>query len=108
MGTEATQKILADLRSAIDRSAVLPVDRQKNRCTLARLGLTWQDAIEEMYTLTEAEYRRGPMLDRDDPSSDHFWEFKKRVCGESIYIKFKIMYNQNGTVKIVSFHIDEK
>ena len=107
MGSLAIQKALADMRSAIDCNKYQPVNRQKNLATLAKLGLTWEDAKDAIYTLTEKEYRRGPMLDLDDTTSDHFWEFKKRVEGEVIYIKFKILYQVDGRVKLVSFHIDE-
>ena len=107
LGSLATQKALADMRVAIDSNRFQPVCRKKNNDTLAKLGLTWADAKDAIYTLTEKEYRRGPFLDRDDPTSDHFWEFKKRVDGEVIYIKFKILYQEDGRVKLVSFHIDE-
>lgn len=107
MGSLAIQKALTDMRSAIDCNKFQPVNRRKNLATLAKLGLTWEDAKDAIYTLTEKEYRRGPMLDLDDPTSDHFWEFKKRVEGEVIYIKFKVLYQVDGRVKLVSFHIDE-
>ncbi len=107
MGSAAIQKILADMRTAIDSNKFQLVPRKKNMDTLAKLGLTWKDAKDEIYTLTENEYRRGPMLDRDEPSSDHFWEFKKRIDGDIIYIKFKVLYQEDGRVKLVSFHIDD-
>lgn len=107
MGSAAIQKILSDMRSAIDCNEFQLIPRKKNMDTLAKLGLTWEDAKSEIYTLSEKEYRRGPMLDLDDPGSDHFWEFKKRVDNETIYIKFKVLYKEDGSVKLVSFHIDE-
>ena len=107
MGFLAIQKVLTDMRCAIDSNKFQPVDRSKNLATLAKLGITWQDAKDAIYTLTDKEYRRGPMLDLDDPSSDHFWEFKKRIDSEVIYIKFKVLYQEDGSVKLVSFHIDE-
>lgn len=75
--------------------------------TLARLGLTWQDAKDEIYSLKPEHYFRGPSVDWDRPSEDRFWEFKKRVEGEILYIKFKIVYQVDGSVKLVSFHLDE-
>lgn len=62
---------------------------------------------EEIYDLKEEDYKSGPSVDRDDPSSDHFWVFKKKVDGNSIYIKFKVLYQKDGGVRVVSFHIDE-
>ena len=107
MGSAAIQKVLADMRLAIDSNKFQFVPRKKNMDTLAKLGLTWQDAKAEIYTLSEREYRRGPMLDTADYSSERFWEFKKRVEGEVIYIKFKVLYQDDGSVRLVSFHIDE-
>lgn len=107
MGAAAIQKVLADMRFAIDNGKFQPVNRRKNILTLAMLGLTWEDAKSVIYSLTDKEYRRGPMQDLDDPSSDFFWEFKKRLDGEVIYIKFKVLYQEDGRVKLVSFHMDE-
>ena len=75
--------------------------------TLAQLGLTWQDAKDEIYALTPQEYFKGPEIDRDFPSSDRFWIFKKRIEKNVVYIKFKVLYQEDGSVKFVSFHIDE-
>lgn len=107
MGSAAIQKVLADMRTAIDCGKFLPIPRKKNLDTLAKLGLTWQDAKEEIYTLSEREYYKGPMLDRDAPNSDHFWVFHKRIDGELLYIKFKVLYQEDGSVKLVSFHISD-
>lgn len=101
------QKVLADLRSAIDAGKFHPIPRRKNMLTLSRLGLTWQDAKDEIYTLEPRHYFRGPSTDWDRPSEDKFWEFKKRVEGEVLYIKFKVLYQEDGRIKLVSFHIDE-
>ena len=75
--------------------------------SLSALGLTWNDAKETIYALTPDEYRRGPFVDRDDPTSDFFWELKTAIDGQVIYIKFKVLYQEDGTVKVVSFHIDD-
>ena len=76
--------------------------------TLAQLGLTWDDAKAEIYGLTAADYVSGPETDRDYPSSDKFWKFKKVVSNCLIYIKLKVEYQKNGDVRVVSFHIDGK
>lgn len=102
----AIQKVLSDVRTAIDDGKFQPINRGKNRCTLSQLGLTWQDAKNEIYELTEQNYHSGPMTDRDNPQSDRFWVFKKNIDGNIIYIKFKVMYLEDQRVKVVSFHID--
>lgn len=99
-------KILADMRNAIDNHKYIPVFRKKNLDTLAILGITWSDALEEIYSLTSSDYDSGPEIDRDRPLSDSLWVFKKNVYGSLIYIKFKIEYQENGDIKILSFHID--
>ena len=101
------QKILADMRCALSQKAFEGIPRKKNMNTLARLGLTWEDVKQEMYDLSEQEYYQGPSVDRDNPASDLFWVFKKRIEGNVIYIKFKVLYQEDGRVKAVSFHIDE-
>lgn len=101
------EKVLVDMRQAIDSGRFQPICRDKNRKTLAILGLTWKDVKEEIYELTVRNYISGPEVDRDNPRSDYFWMFKKRIDGEIIYIKFKLMYQEDGRVKIVSLHLDE-
>ena len=96
-----------NMRYAIDNKKFYPINRRKNLDTLAHLGISWDAAKEEIYDLKEEDYKSGPSVDRDDPSSDHFWVFKKKVDGNSIYIKFKVLYQKDGGVRVVSFHIDE-
>lgn len=103
---DTVDKILCDMRTAIDNKKFIPVDRYKNMCTLGKLGLRWKDAKEEIYELTYDNYIKGPEIDRDDPLSDKFWFFKKKVDSNVIYIKFKILYQKCGDVKVVSFHFD--
>lgn len=97
---------LDDVRKGIDSGKFIPVCRRKNMITLSRLGILWEDAKEEIYNLTPGDYFQGPEIDRDDPSSDYFWMFKKVVLGHLLYIKIKVLYQTDNSVKAVSFHID--
>lgn len=99
--------LLEELRRAIDNDRFIPIDRDKNIQTLAKLGITWKDAKDEIYDLKLCNYIKGPEEDRDFPNEDKLWVFKKKVLGENIYIKFKIEYLKNRDAKILSFHIDE-
>ncbi len=99
-------QILVDMRSAIVSKKYIPVPRRKNIETIARLGITWSDALNEIYSLSRTDYISGPEIDKDRPSSDMLWIFKKNVYGNLIYIKFKMEYQENGDVKIISFHFD--
>lgn len=105
--TEDIEKVLSDMRNAIDKNKFIPVNRKKNLDTLAQLGILWGDAKREIYSLTCTDYFTGPEVDRDKPSSDNLWVFKKHVIGDVIYIKLKIEYQENGEVKVLSFHIDD-
>lgn len=100
------QALLADVRKSIDAGRFIPVCRLKNMNTLALLGITWKDAKDEIYGLTDANYVSGPEIDRNYPNSDKLWIFKKIVLNHVIYIKFKVEYQKNGDVRVVSFHID--
>lgn len=107
MSCDHVQKILSDMRYAIDNKKFYPIDRDKNLNTLALLGISWGAVKEEIYNLKEEDYICGPSVDRDDPSSDFFWIFKKKIDGNLIYVKFKVLYQEDGGVRVVSFHIDE-
>lgn len=54
---DAIKRILSDMRTAIDRHKFVLAPRKKNMDTLARLGLTWQDAKDEIYSLTEKDHQ---------------------------------------------------
>lgn len=100
-------KFLRDVRIAISKKNITPTNRRKNLDTLAELGIKWSDAIDVISGLTFNDYIKGPEEDRDYPSSDMFWMFKKKAFGEVIYIKIKIKYLDDNGLAIVSFHIDE-
>ena len=101
------ENVLTDMRTAIDEGKFQPIPRGKNMNTLAQLGITWNDVKEEIYGLSASDYFQGPEVDRDFPSADLFWMFKKSIAGQIIYIKFKVLYLEDGSVKLVSFHIDQ-
>lgn len=107
MDSVAIQKILKDLRTAIDNNKFYPINRRKNIQTLALLGICWEDAKEEIRELKESDYFCGPKVDRDYSQSDFLWEFKKTINGYPIYIKFKVLYQEDGGVRVVSFHLDK-
>lgn len=100
------EAFLTDVRASIDSGKFIPVPRSKNISTLTRIGITWDDAKDEIYALTANDYISGPEIDRNNPSSDFLWIFKKMVMGQLIYIKIKVLYQADQSVKAVSFHID--
>ena len=106
VGSDAIRKILNDMRTAIDNKKFYPINRKKNMDTLAILGIPWEVARDEIYQLKESDYYCGPKVDRDFPEKDLLWEFKKDIDGHIIYIKFKVLYQGDGGVRVVSFHLD--
>jgi hypothetical protein len=79
------------------------VNRRENIDTLARMGLTKKNLIEEIMTLSVENYCQGPERDKDRPGD--IWVFGKQIEAEEIYIKLKIA--QVGKAKIakcLSFH----
>jgi hypothetical protein len=74
--------------------------------TLAALGITIRDALEEMMSLTKNDYEYTSP-DKDYPKDSDYWIFKKIVSGSLIYIKFKMQYLPTGKILITSFHFDD-
>lgn len=103
------EKFLSEVREAIrQQNSSFEGQRHKNKQTLIKLGLLVSDVYEYVSELTYRDYVKGPEIDRDFPTSDNFWMFKKNINNESIYIKLKLRKQTNGCAAIVSFHIDDK
>lgn len=66
------------------------IPRKKNIDSLTSLGLTLQDAQEELLDLQISDYYKGPKKDLDPNKSGYIWEFKKNIEENVIYIKLKI------------------
>jgi len=64
------------------------VNRRENIDTLAKMGLTKKNLIEEIMTLSVENYCQGPEPDRDRPGA--IWVFGKQIGAEEIYVKLKI------------------
>ena len=101
------EHILRDMRFALQNNKMSVVRRDKNMRTLAQKGWLWSDVKVAMMALTYKDYIKGPETDRDEPASDMFWIFKPHIDNEIFYVKFKIQYQKDGSVKTLSFHIDE-
>lgn len=101
------ERVLRDMRFALQNNKMSVVPREKNRKTLSQRGWLWRDVKVAMMALTYKDYISGPEPDRTDPSSDMLWIFKPNIDNEIFYVKFKILYQKDGSVKTLSFHIDE-
>lgn len=100
------EKILNDMRNALRQNRMSFVKREKNMATLALMGWKFKEVKDAMYALTYSNYVKGPEDDRKDPHGDKLWIFKTNLENQKIYIKFKILYQTDGSIKTLSFHID--
>ena len=84
------------------------VSRQKNMQSLAKHGLTIQDAKNEILGLVVCDYYKGPKKDLDPNRPGDIWEFKKIIDGIQFYVKLKIA-QENGVeiLKCIGFHEDD-
>ncbi len=82
-------------------------EREKSLDTMARLGITVQQAKEEILGLTDEDYYRGPIPDTDPKKGGEYWEFGKLICGQEIFIKLKTI-SEHGAAICFSFHIPER
>jgi hypothetical protein len=79
------------------------VNRRENIDTLAKMGLTKKNLIEEIMTLSVENYCQGPEPDRDRPGA--IWVFGKQIGAEEIYVKLKIaQVGKEKIAKCLSFH----
>ena len=101
------EDFLKKVRESIDKKCCTFIPRKKNIMSMTKLGLQPQDVLDEIYDLTYSNYIKGPEDDHDVNESDPFWMFKAYIIDNTIYIKIKIVMDDNNRLKIVSFHIDE-
>jgi len=81
-------------------------ERGKCRDAIAHLGITFQQAKQEILGLTHEDYYRGPIPDMG-PKGGEYWEFGKNICGQEIFIKLKTV-SKDGVAICFSFHIPER
>ena len=82
-------------------------ERDKSLDTIARLGITVQQAKDEILGLTYEDYCGGPIPDIDSKKGGKYWEFGKLIRGQEIFIKLKTV-SEYGAAICFSFHIPER
>jgi len=82
-------------------------ERGKSRDAIAHLGITFQQAKQEILGLTHEDYYRGPIPDTDSKKGGEYWEFGKLISGQEIFIKLKTV-SKYGVAICFSFHIPER
>ncbi len=84
---------------AANRWVLIP--RSKNLQSIAAHGLTLRDVYRAISHLSDKNYSKGPMPDRNgDPTP--VWIFRKKIGGKQFYIKLKL--DPQVGVKCISFH----
>ena len=104
---QSCNEFLKSVWNAIEKGKIIPINRDKNINSLAKLGITWSDALSYLKKLRYTDYCKGPSVDRDQPDSDYMWVFKTYIESEIVYIKMKVLYQKNNELKIINFHIDD-
>lgn len=100
------EKFLEDMRVAIKAKKIDSVPRQETMETLGSLGLTLTDMFNELANMTYSNYCEGPEIDLGWPNEDKVWKFKLQIDYSIIYVKLKLYYQTDGTLKVLSFHFD--
>lgn len=88
-------RFLLDYHNCLDTSNRLIKPRKINEKTIKKLGFTYRQIKEVLYSLTIDDYYAGPK--KDDYHGGHFWEFGKEVDDTMLYIKIKIHTLPDGT-----------
>ncbi len=81
-------------------------ESDKSRDAITHLGISFQQAKQEILGLTYEDYYRGPITDTE-PKGGEYWEFGKIICGQEIFIKLKTVSKYRVAV-CFSFHIPEE
>lgn len=80
------------------------VPRAENNKSLIELGLTMKNRKDEILSLVVNDYCEGPIPDKDRP--DDLWIFGKKINGQEVYIKLKIVKISGEMIaKCISFHL---
>lgn len=101
-----TRNFLSKVRSAIHNKNYMVLDsRRKYRETLAALGISEEDVLDDILHLTERDYWKKDN-DKDSVYPGQVWKCIKNLHGSDIYIKLKIKIDENGKLLIMSYHFD--
>lgn len=84
---------------------VVIIPSQKNRATLAALGLRYQHQVEILLALTPQNYCET--LPPQAPSREEAWVFGTREQGMDIYIKFVLEEHPDTHDTIMCFSLHE-
>ena len=90
----------------LSQNAFTFAERKRSLDTIACLGITVEQAKEEILGLTYQDYYRGPIPDTGSKGGK-YWEFGKAICGEQVLIKLKAD-SKHGVAICFSFHTPDE
>jgi len=82
------------------------VNRKKNMDTLIELGITIDEAIERIMTISTGDYSSGPLKDHQSDKGE-IWIFSKKVNELNIYVKLRFCETSEWgkqAAAVLSFH----
>ena len=82
------------------------VSRKKNMDTIIALGITIDEAIEKIMTISTGDYSSGPLKDHQSDEGE-IWIFSKKVNELNIYIKLRFCETSEWgkqAAAVLSFH----
>lgn len=97
------REFLMELKKIVVNRGLDVIPRRENIDTLAELGLTRINRVDEILTLSAEDYCSGPEPDNDRPGD--LWIFGKQIGDQTVYIKLKIaQVGEEKIAKCLSFH----
>lgn len=108
MATKAEVDIfLKELKGKIKIFDIVFRPRDKNTQSLLDLGISPNQRIDWINSLTSDNYYKGPSEDTHDSSKPNYYEFGISIAGQEVYIKISIGLD-NKRVDCMSFHVAER
>lgn len=100
------RQFLSEFKELIYANGFRIIDRLKNKDALLELGLTSNQRKEIILSLSVLDYTSGPI--KDIYKSGDFWVFGKIIDSAEIYIKIKIVEQDDEEYAVcLSFHKSE-
>ena len=108
---DSIRSFLMEFKKIASQKGIYVVDRDKNTAALAELGLTESNRINEILSLSVADYCGGPEKDQDRVGE--VWIFGKQIDEREVYMKLKVATIKGSKsaekkiAKCISFHAAE-
>jgi len=103
---KCVRQFLSEFKDVIYANGLRIIERLKNKDALLELGLTSNQRKEIILSLSVLDYNSGPI--KDIYKSGVFWVFGKTIDSAEIYIKLKIVEQDDEEYAVcLSFHKSE-